>query len=67
MTIVVLPEFGGQLFTLDEAFKGSGKAQAFVESWRKGIMMLPANRAAARVFFAIVGSPCLREHILPSA
>ena len=31
MTIVVLPELDGQLFTLDSAFKGSGKAQAFVE------------------------------------
>ena len=47
MVVVVLPELDGQPFTSDEAFKGSGNAQAFVEPWRaaaKGIMMLPANR-----------------------
>ena len=32
MTTVVLPELYSQPFTSDEAFKGSGKAQAFVES-----------------------------------
>jgi len=31
MAIVILPELSGQLFTLDKAFKGSRKAQAFVE------------------------------------
>ena len=31
MAIVILPELSSQLFTSDKAFKGSGKAQAFVE------------------------------------
>ena len=75
MAIVILPEFDSQLFTSDKAFKGSGKAQAFVESWwaaakrYHNVTDKPRrpHRAAAQVFFAIVNSPCLREHIPPDA
>ena len=71
IAIVILPEFDSQLFTSDKAFKGSGKAQAFVESWwaaakrYHNVTEKPQrlHRAAAQVFLAILNSPCLRGYI----
>jgi hypothetical protein len=73
MAVIILPELDSQLFTSDRAFKGSGRAQEFVESWwaaAKGCGVdkpQRIRRAVAQGFFAIVNSPCLREHIPPDA
>jgi len=73
MAIVVLPELDSHLFASDKAFQAPGKAQAFVDAWWGAVescrtdKLQRVDRAAAQVFFAIVNSPCLREHIPPEA
>lgn len=73
MAVLVLPELDSQLFASDEAFRDPGKAKAFVDAWWAAVENCRTgkpqrfDRAAAQVFFAIVNSPCLRDHIPPDA